>query len=199
MLKTFNNPHFPDLKRVSQKTNSHCGPAVLEMLSSFLGFDMDQDEFVDVLGIAHKLPTHGMTIYEMAEAIKKLFPSVQFWYKHNSSLNDLSQLVNNYRFPVGVEWQGIFYEDSDGDDGHYSVITHIDTSNNIVTIADPYSRFAGTDRIFHILEFEDRWWDENEIKDPFSGRTRLERDYHTLFILTPKEETFPEILEMVRG
>ena len=113
MQKTFNNPYFPDLKRVTQRTDSHCGPAVLEVLASFVGFEIDQDEFVDVLSIANKLPTHGMNIGEMGRSVGKLLPNLQFWYKHNSSLNDLSQMVNNFRFPAGVEWQGVFYEDED--------------------------------------------------------------------------------------
>jgi len=199
MQKTFNNPYFSDLKRVVQKTNAHCGPAVLEMLVRFVGIDVDQDEFVDILGIAKKLPTHGMTIYEMGQAITKLLPNLQFWYKHNSSLNDLSQMVNNFRFPAGVEWQGVFYEDSDEDNGHYGAVTHINTAGNIVTLADPYKRFAGTDRAFHVLEFEDRWWDENEVKDPLTHKVKILRDYHTMFIVTPKEETFPENLGMIKG
>ncbi len=79
------------------------------------------------------------------------------------------------------------------------MVTHIDTVNNVVMLADPYMRFAGSDRIFHILEFEDRWWDENEVKDPLTGNTHYERDYHMMFIVTSKDETFPESLGMIRG
>jgi ABC-type bacteriocin/lantibiotic exporter with double-glycine peptidase domain len=199
MPKLFSNQHFPEVKRVVQKTSSHCGPAVLEMLLSFVGKDIDQEEVVNAVNIADKLLTHGMFVSEMGNAVRILAPDMQFWFKQNSSLSDLRQLVMNYKYPAGVEWQGVFYEDEDDDNGHYCVVTYIDTSNNIIMLADPYKRFAGSDRIFHILEFEDRWWDENEIRDPETGSTRYERDYHTMIVVTPKEETWPEELEMTRG
>ncbi|HJX59441.1 hypothetical protein A2V61_02455 [Candidatus Woesebacteria bacterium RBG_19FT_COMBO_47_8] len=199
MQKLFSNPYFPELSRVTQITSSHCGPATLEMLLGFLGIEVDQEAIVETTGVGQKLPVHGMIISEMGEAVRKLAPQVQFWFKANSSLNELSQLVRNYKYPVGIEWQGVFYEDADDDNGHYSVITHIDTTNNIIMVADPYKRFAGTDRIFHILEFEDRWWDENEIKDPYTGKVSQERDYHMMFVITPKQENFPETFEMIRG
>ena len=140
-----------------------------------------------------------MFISEMGDAIRILAPDMQFWFKHNSSLSDLRQLVMNYKYPAGVEWQGVFYEDEDEDNGHYSLVTYIDTTNNIIMLADPYKRFAGSDRIFHILEFEDRWWDENEIRDPETGSTRFERDYHTMLVITPKVDAWPEELGMTRG
>lgn len=199
MPKLFENRNFPNLKRVSQKTLSHCGPAVLEMLISFLGREIDQEEFVDAVGIRDKLPTNGMLISEMGTAVRILAPEMQFWFKENSSLSELRRLVMNYKYPAGVEWQGVFYEEADEDNGHYSVVTYIDTTNNIIMLADPYERFAGSDRIFHILEFEDRWWDENEVRDPETGNTRYERDYHMMFVVTPKEATWPEELQMTRG
>lgn len=199
MQKIFENQHFPELKRISQNTSSHCGPAVLEMLLSFVGKEIDQEEFVDAVSIREKLFTHGMFISEMGTAVKILAPDMQFWYKHNCSLSELSRMVVNYKYPAGVEWQGVFYEDEDEDNGHYSVITYINTTNNILMVADPYKRFAGSDRIFHILEFEDRWWDENEMRNPETGGTYYERDYHTMFVVTPKEESFPEELQMIRG
>jgi len=199
MQKLFSNSHFPELRRVSQKTSSHCGPAVLEMLLSFIGIDIDQDKFVEAAEVGPKLETHGMTISEMGKAVNKLAPGAAFWFKQNSSLSDLSQVVRHYKYPAGVEWQGVFYDDADEDNGHYSVVTHIDTVNNIVMLADPYMRFAGSDRIFHILEFEDRWWEENEIRDPNTGSVRQERDYHMMIIVTPKDGTFPESLGMTRG
>ena len=199
MPKLFSSQYFPELRRIAQVTNAHCGPAVLEMLASNAGRDIDQEAFVDAVDIREKLQTHGMFIKEMAHAVSILLPDMQFWYKHNSSLSDLVRAVRQYKHPVGIEWQGVFYEDSDDDNGHYAVVTYIDTVNNIIMLADPYARFAGTDRIFHILEFEDRWWDENEVVNPLTGETRYERDYHTMFILIEKEETWPEDLDMIRG
>ena len=38
-------------------------------------------------------------------------PSVQ----PDDSISDLDLAVNKYKFPVGVEWQGVFYENEDED------------------------------------------------------------------------------------
>lgn len=198
MPNPFNNPFFPTLKRVCQKTTSHCGPAVLEMLCSYVGVYVDQEEFVDAVGIRKKLDEYGMIVPEMRTAISILTPQLQFWYKPNATLNDISEIVNRFNFPVGVEWQGVFFEDEDEDNGHYSVVTHIDTTNNIVMLSDPYRRFAGNDRRFHVLEFDDRWWDENEVINPYTGTTQVIRDDHMLYIVTPKDAIFPEHLEMLK-
>jgi ABC-type bacteriocin/lantibiotic exporter with double-glycine peptidase domain len=187
------------MKRVRQKTASHCGPAVLEMLFSYLGFYVDQDEFVRTVGIGEKLEVYGMTVKEMEEAVARLTPQLTFWHKLGSSLADISQIINTYGFPVGVEWQGVFFEDADEDNGHYGVVTHLDTVNNLIMLSDPYPRFAGTDRQFHILEFQDRWWDENEVRDPGSGSVQTVREERMIFIVTPKDSIFPESLGMVRG
>lgn len=119
-------------------------------------------------------------------------------YKENASLSDLQHIVKEYGFPIGVEWQGVFYEDSDEDDGHYSVVTYVDTVNNIIMLSDPYRRFAGSDRTFHIMEFDHRWWDENEITDQETGRKYTVREEHMMFVVTPKEAIFPEQMGMVR-
>jgi hypothetical protein len=199
MLNQSPNIGFPQMKRVQQTTSAHCGPAVLEMLLSFIGYDFNQERFVEALGIGNKLSTHGMTVKEMGEAVRRVMPDVEFWYKNDSSLGQLSQIVRAYGFPVGIEWQGVFFEDSDGDDGHYSVVTSIDTVNNLILLADPYGRFAGIDRRFNISEFQYRWWDTNEIIDPGSGRYSIEEDYHMMFIVTPANTLFPISLNMQRG
>ena len=199
MQNPWSNPFFPTMKRVCQKTSSHCGPAALEMLFSFVGVYIDQDKFVETANIGHKLEEYGMTIAEMCSVAGILAPQLAFWYKEGSALSELSEIVKNYGFPVGVQWQGVFYEDADEDNGHYGVVTHIDTINNIIVLSDPYKRFAGTDRQFHILEFQNRWWDENEIHDPVTGRTSLVREERMMFIVTPKDAVFPESLGMIRS
>ena len=168
------------------------------MLCSYVGVYVDQEEFVDAVGIRKKLDEYGMIVPEMRTAISILTPQLQFWYKPNATLNDISEIVNRFNFPVGVEWQGVFFEDEDEDNGHYSVVTHIDTTNNIVMLSDPYRRFAGNDRRFHVLEFDDRWWDENEVINPYTGTTQVIRDDHMLYIVTPKDAIFPEHLEMLK-
>ena len=169
------------------------------MLFSYLGVYIDQDEIVEAAGVGDKLKIFGMTVFEMKLAVKNLYPYAAFWFKPDSSLRDLTDLISEYHFPVGIEWQGVFYEDDDEDNGHYGVITHIDTANNVVMVADPYKRFAGVDRRFPVLEFEDRWWDENEVRDKITGKTSIVREDKMAFVITPEEASFPELLGMVKG
>lgn len=166
------------------------------MLLSFVDVFIDQDHVVDSLGINKKITQHGMTVFEMERYITKNYPELKFWYKFNSSISELSQLINQFKYPVGVEWQGIFdYPDDDDDEpiddyedddpGHYSVITSIDLHQNLITIADPDHHYAKKDRKFTILQFERRWWDLNEVIDPKTKKHTQSDEYHCLFLVTP--------------
>jgi len=201
---------FPALKRIAQVTSSYCGPAVIEMLLSFLNYGIHQHQIVQAAGIGHKININGSTIPELAFALHTLFPELQFWYKHEARIGELSQIINQFHYPVAVEWQGIFdwpdddefeesYGEYDDDEGHYSIVTYISTQQNLVLIADPERHYAGTDRNFSILQFEKRWWDQNSITDPKSGHQYQVNDYHTMFIITPANTTFPQTLGMLSG
>jgi len=199
--------------RISQIDDDHCGPAVLEMLTSQYNVSIPQADFVVAAGIQRKILTHGMFVEEMGLAVSKLAPHLQFWYKRDASLRELSSLVNQFHFPVGVEWQGIFEKvyfddpddsfgeedeaDDDVETGHYSIVTGIQTSSNWITLADPYHN-RGTDRQITILEFERRWWDINEIIDPKTGKRREQDDYHTLFFVTPTNTDFPVEMDLIQ-
>jgi len=192
----YNNPYFPGLKRIRQISGSHCGPAVLSMLLSHCGSEINQEALVEASEVRHNLESYGMTVEEMGKAVRSIAPQLQFWYKENSNIEDVETIINLHKYPVGIEWQGVFYEDEDEDNGHYSIVTNIDRTNKIITLADPYDRFAGTDRSFHLDEFETRWWDENEVFDPAMGERRIVRDEKMIFIVTPNGETFPHIFGM---
>lgn len=195
----YNNPHFPGLKRIRQISAVHCGPAVLSMLLSHCGSEINQEALVDAADVRHSLEQYGMTVSEMGDAVKKVAPQLTLWYKKGTTIEEVATIIDLHKYPVGIEWQGVFYEDEDEDNGHYSIITNIDKVNKIISIADPYDRFAGTDRSFHIEEFETRWWDENDIYDPAIGERRSIRDERMVFIVTPKGESFPHIFEMIEA
>lgn len=184
------------MKRVRQRTSSHCGPAVLEMLLSFLDIKIDQDVFVDVTGVAEKLKKHGMTVSELGQAIKRVVPQVQFWYKSKATFKDISVVIYKYKYPVGVEWQGIFGKYGDDDDGHYGIITSINLKKKTLTIADPFWKFIKKDRKFTLKKFAPRWWDLNEVVNRKTKRIRHKRDEQMLFIISPKDEKFPKELGM---
>jgi hypothetical protein len=169
-----------------------------------LGIEVTQEEVAELGGATELIELHGMRVDQLALAVKLISPNVQFWYKDHAKLKELVTLVKNYKYPVGVEWQGLFDSEDDDDDdddddadyGHYSVVTHVDTKQKQLIIVDPYKDFVSQDRIFSFDTFTSRWWDTNEITDPETGKARLVPDYHVMFIVTPKEATFPTQLGM---
>jgi hypothetical protein len=188
--------------RVTQISEAHCGPAVIQMLLANLGIEVTQEEVAELGGATELIDLHGMRVDQLALAVRLISPNVQFWYKDHAKLRELITLVKNYKYPVGVEWQGLFGSEDDDDDdddsdyGHYSVVTHVDTKRKELIIVDPYKDFVSQDRIFSFDTFTSRWWDTNEITDPETGQERLVPDYHMMFIVTPKEATFPAQLGM---
>jgi hypothetical protein len=167
------------------------------MLTGYIGKDIPQQRYVDILNIGEKLKTHGMTVAEMGEALKLLDPTLRLWYKQNSRIEDIYRLNTDYNYPVGIEWQGIFYQYSDGDDGHYSVVTGLDLTSLKIYIADPYEVFAGKDRTIKLGRFIPRWWETNEIIDPVSNKKNIVEDIRMMFIVTHAHEDFPLKLNMV--
>lgn len=192
------------MQRISQITGSYCGPAVLVMLLDFNGITVDQEEVVRVSGVAPKIKSNGMTLEEMAIAIRAITQDYVFCFKRHASIKDLSLLVNTHKIPVGVEWQGIFdYETGDDDDdddpGHYSVVTSINEKENKILIADPDRYYAGKDREFKIISFERRWWDINEVTNPVTKKTKQIDDYHALFVIVDKKTEFTKELGLKKA
>lgn len=204
---TYTPPLRPlNFARVTQISESHCGPAVIQMLLANLGIEVTQEEVAELGGATELIELHGMRVEQLALAVKLISPNIQFWYKENSKLKELITLVKTYKYPVGVEWQGLFDSEDDDDDddddsdyGHYSVVTHVDPKRKVLIIVDPYKDFVSQDRIFSFDTFASRWWDTNEVTDPETGRDKLVPDYHMMFIVTPREATFPALLGMKKS
>lgn len=206
------------LRRFVQISESHCGPAVIQMLLSNLGVEISQEAVAEAGEAADLIELHGMRVDQLAKAVCQLVPSAQFWYKHHASLDDLISLIIEHLCPVGVEWQGFFEDEDEAEDdedeeetedeeddededdfGHYSVVTHIDREKQEMIIVDPYKTFMERDHILSFDEFAPRWWDTNEITNPQTGRTRYVKDTRMMFIVTPKEALFPKTLGMKRA
>ena len=93
---------------------------------------------------------------QLARAVHDLAPDARLWYKENASLPNLKYVLEEAKFPAGVEWQGIFEEDveeSGEDDGHYSVVAHIHKTRDELIIMDPYKDFVDQIRILKISVF----------------------------------------------
>lgn len=189
---------FSRLRRIQQITENHCGPAVIQMLLENIGVDATQEEITEAAGATHTIETHGTRVDQLARAVQQLAPIAKLWYKEKASPDNLEFVLNTCKFPVGVEWQGLF-EDMDDDDedyGHYSIISNIDKAKDEIIIVDPYKDFVDQNRIVKMSLFLDRWWDFNEVKDPQTGEKFFKKDEQLFFVVTPLSVMFPDDLGM---
>lgn len=185
---------FPQMRRLKQIDIYSCGPAVLATLYSNLGVRVSQKGMITSLRVQNKIKKYGLTVKDLARASRIVGKSAfVFWKKSKAKISDLDMVINKYKFPVGVEWQGVFYEFEDEDSGHYAVITKLDKKTGFLRLSDPFYAFAGVDRKFKIRNFEKRWWDENDING------KVFKDKRVMFVVTPKGTSWPKKLGMGRG
>jgi len=187
------------IHQITQISEAHCGAAVLQMLLETMGVTTDQKTIAEVAGVENTIEEYGMRIDQIAIACNRIAPHLVFWYKYYSSLEDLKYLLKK-EIAVGVEWQGLFYQSleeeeaagkDDADYGHYSAISFYDEELQQIVIVDPYKDFANQNRVFNLETFLERWWDTNEIKDKYTGKTEIVEDNRLLFFLTTTEEEIP--------
>ena len=99
-----------------QISESHCGPAVVQMLLSSVGINVTQEDLAEAGGATRLIELNGMRVDQLGLAVQRLTPQVVFYYKDHATLDELARIVNQYRHPVGVEWQGLFEEEDDTDE-----------------------------------------------------------------------------------
>jgi ABC-type bacteriocin/lantibiotic exporter with double-glycine peptidase domain len=189
---------FDRLRWIQQITENHCGPAVVQMLLENIGVHVSQDAITEAAGATHTIETHGTRVDQLANAVHELAPHARLWHKEKASFEDLEYVLTEKKFPVGVEWQGLF-EDQDNDDednGHYSIVAHIDKARDELIVVDPYKDFVDQNRIINISTFKNRWWDFNEVKDLETGEKMLKKDEQLLFVIAPLDVRFPDELQM---
>ena len=187
------------MARIRQIDVYSCGPATIAMLYSFQGVKVSQRGLISSLRAQKKIRKFGLNIKDMARAVHIIGKgSFVFWKKANGKISDLATITAKYKYPVGVEWQGVFYEFADEDDGHYGVITQVSKEKGYVRIADPYTIFAGVDRRFKIADFQKRWWDHNEVSVAGTSKKRVVTDKRVMFVITPKGKTWPKKLGMTK-
>src|SRR6266487_1960121 len=189
---------FSRLRRIEQITENHCGPAVIQMLLENIGVNATQEEITEAAGATRTIETHGTRVDQLAQAVHELAPIAKLWYKEKTSVDDLEYVLDVCKFPVGVEWQGLFddVDDDEEDYGHYSIIAHIDKLKDELIIVDPYKDFVDQSRILKMSLFLNRWWDFNEVKDPQTGEKVFKKDEQLFFVVTPLSVAFPIELGM---
>ena len=189
---------FSRLRRIEQITENHCGPAVIQMLLENIEVNVTQEEITEAAGATLIIAMLGTRVDQLAKAVHQLAPGAKLWYKEKASLEDLEYVLDVCKFPVGVEWQGLFGdEDEDDDDyGHYSIISHIDKGKDELIVVDPYKDFVDQSRIVKMSVFLNRWWDFNEVKDPETGEKVFKKDEQLFFVVAPLDVSFPVELGM---
>lgn len=194
-----------NLPRVCQISEYHCGPAVLQMLLGHCGIHARQEHLTELADVAATIGSYGARVDQLARAVAWLNEGVRLWYKNCATAEDLIAVVCHYHWPAGVEWQGLFEDSeadedfSEGDYGHYSIVTCVNQRRGLITIRDPYPDFWHTDRVFRLAWFMQRWWDINATPVPGKGALRLVEDRRMLFVVTEERASFPAALGMIRG
>jgi len=200
MQKPLTDPkRFSRLRRIEQITENHCGPAVIQMLLENIGVNVTQEDITEAAGATRTIATHGTRVDQLAKAVQQLAPGAKLWYKEKASPEDLEYVLDVCKFPVGVEWQGLFgdVEDEDEEDyGHYSVIAHIDRVKDELIVVDPYKDFVDQNRIIKMSLFLKRWWDYNQVKDQQTGKKTFKKDVELFFVVAPLDVSFPAELHM---
>jgi hypothetical protein len=189
---------FSRLRRIEQITENHCGPAVIQMLLENIGVTATQEEITEAAGATQTIASHGTRVDQLAKAVQQLAPIAKLWYKEHASPEDLEYVLEEQKFPPGVEWQGLFddMDDDDDDYGHYSIISHIDKIKDELIVVDPYKDFVDQNRIVRMSLFLSRWWDFNEVKDSQTGEKTFKKDEQLFFVVVPLSVAFPSELGM---
>lgn len=189
-----------------QMTDSHCGPAVVRGLLRYHQVDVGQDEVVKSVRLRSRIERDGMRPIHMYKAIKILAPHLRFWYKLGATAKDIKTLIYKCNLPVGINWQGLFYDtteeekkkDPTGDHGHHSIVVDLKSAKAQITIDDPYSEYFNIPRVFSYRWFRKRWWDIDSIKGK-DGQIRTLKFSKLLFVVTPIGFKFPSKLDLEPG
>lgn len=183
----------------AQKTVAHCGPTVLQMLLASNGVRISQDRIVTAAHIEEYISKYGMRPDMMAKAVEAINPKFTFWFKQPATLRDIEKLLMVHKQPIGVNWQGLFYNTVEEekrlskrkDHGHYSIIYGLKDDNSKIVMSDPYhNRTSLEPRIYDYKWFFTRWWDFVEVNGRRIDTKRL------LFIITPKTAVYPKEMGM---
>lgn len=189
-----------------QKTESHCGPAVVKALFGFNKIEISQDDVVNAAKIKTTIMKKGMRPDQIALAVKRLDPDMQLLYKQNTSGKDLDKLIHVYRLPVAVNWQGLFFDSvkeekikrGNDDRGHYSVAIDIDTKKGEIVIDDPYHEYFNNPRVFSFSWFKKRWYDNDEIIHQVTKEKSILKTNKLIFVIVPKNHKLPASLGLKR-
>ncbi len=125
-----------------KQSASFCGPASLKMVLEFYGIKKSEKELAKLSGATKQ---HAVGAKGILDAAKKL--GLKAFVKDFSTLSDIKKYVLKKKIPVIVDWFA-------GQDGHYSVVVHIDRKN--IWLQDPE---IGKIRKLDLETFKRVWFD----------------------------------------
>lgn len=125
-----------------QSAHGYCGPACLKMVFGYFGVKKSEREFVRLSGATQK---HGVGAAGLLKAARAL--GFRGFVKDYATFADLGRYVLRRRIPVVVDWFSV-------DDGHYSVVAHLDRKN--IYLVDPE---FGRRRAMPLMTFRRVWFD----------------------------------------
>ena len=167
-----------------------CGPATLEMMVSFYGKSLTQNEIADATGIPYEVITgYGISLHNLAKAVHRLDNRYVLLARYNSTISDLAEVVKHV--PVGVEWRCVFRE-PDGSiwgEGHYSIVDSVDLDAGLITLVDPFhgENISHEDGVIAVDDFSELWWDENYMPGD-DGADQQVFTYGLMFILVAEDK-----------
>ncbi len=130
---------------------SMCGPASLKIVLAYYGMNKSERELYELCGTDSDLGTNDQGLKSAAEHL-----GFEVTIKNNSSYEDIDYYLKK-DIPVIVDWftRGRRdYSDSNVCDGHYSVVSGLDSQN--IYLQDPE---IGGERIIDREDFLTVWFD----------------------------------------
>ncbi|MEO9683084.1 MAG: C39 family peptidase [Hyphomicrobiales bacterium] len=154
------------LERISQLVG-HCGPASVSMMLRFFGEEVNQNEIVVQAGLSESIENIGSRMDQVSLALSKLAPTYIMLGKFLCTEDDIDTVVNRVQIPLGVEWQGIFENSSQGrfEIGHYSVINGYSKASKDFSLVDPDDESVYSNGSIPKEVFLPRWWETNIMND----------------------------------
>lgn len=176
-----------------QISESHCGPAVIQMLLAYLGIEVAQDAVAEAGGANDLIEMNGMRVDQLAKAVSILAPQARFWWKTNADLDELVTIVRKYQYPVGVEWQGVFEDEEqlakrrNGKNGSGRDPAPQSTDTGEINLASQAADKSGTNSAQHALPDSET---EEEDFGHYSVVTHVRRRQKLLIIADPYKDYF---------
>ena len=110
-----------------------CGYATIEMMSSYYGNKVTEDE-LDVRNRSVSTSSSNGFLKEISKCIPNKSFVMRPYLKHNALLKEIHDSIKSNN-PVAIEWAAKYEEEWTL---HFSVISGLDLSNDNITIYNPY-------------------------------------------------------------